>query len=364
MPNLKLFEEAKRQLTICNSCRYCEGYCAVFPAIEIRRVITDGDVPYLANLCHDCRACFYACMYSPPHEFAINIPHILAEARIATYRRWCWPGVLSDSVRDRWLEWTLGFTAWASVCLLAAILISPRVMLSRHLAAGSFYKIIPYRVILIGGTVLFAYAICVWAIGGIRFWSSTGDRRPRANLKAMIGAVFDSLGLSYLKGGGPGCYYPKDRPSFVRRAYHTLTAWGFLSALLSTSTAAIYQDFFHWLPPFGYASAPVVFGIIGGIAMIIGTMGLIWFKLKSDKTPNGDHTLSMDYTFLVVLWLTAVSGMLTLAFRATSAMGSLLVLHLGFVAALFISAPYGKFVHLVYRLLALIKYRIERIQAV
>jgi citrate/tricarballylate utilization protein len=23
--------EARRQMEICNACRYCEGYCAVFP---------------------------------------------------------------------------------------------------------------------------------------------------------------------------------------------------------------------------------------------------------------------------------------------------------------------------------------------
>ena len=34
---LSLLEEAERQLTICNACRYCEGYCAVFPAMEMRR---------------------------------------------------------------------------------------------------------------------------------------------------------------------------------------------------------------------------------------------------------------------------------------------------------------------------------------
>ncbi|HEY1295544.1 MAG TPA: hypothetical protein VGJ60_20895, partial [Chloroflexota bacterium] len=57
------------QLEVCNACRYCEGYCAVFPALERKRRFSPDDVVYLANLCHDCRACFYACMYAPPHEF-------------------------------------------------------------------------------------------------------------------------------------------------------------------------------------------------------------------------------------------------------------------------------------------------------
>ena len=34
--------EADRLMTVCNSCRYCEGLCAVFPAMEMRRVFADA----------------------------------------------------------------------------------------------------------------------------------------------------------------------------------------------------------------------------------------------------------------------------------------------------------------------------------
>ncbi|HEY0584059.1 MAG TPA: 4Fe-4S ferredoxin, partial [Chloroflexota bacterium] len=77
MPRIDLLQEAERQMTICNACRYCEGYCAVFPAIELRTTFKAGDLVYLANLCHECRACFYACQYAPPHQIAVNIPQVL-----------------------------------------------------------------------------------------------------------------------------------------------------------------------------------------------------------------------------------------------------------------------------------------------
>jgi len=41
-------------------------------------------------------------------------------------------------------------------------------------------------------------------------------------------------------------------------------------------------------------------------------------------------------------------------------MGILLSVHLGVVMALFLSLPYGKFVHGLYRLLALVQYAGER----
>src|SRR5216683_5026093 len=77
----ELIEEADRQLTICNACRYCEGYCAVFPALERRTLLSEGDITHLADLCHDCRACFTACMYAPPHEFGVNPPAVLSAVR-------------------------------------------------------------------------------------------------------------------------------------------------------------------------------------------------------------------------------------------------------------------------------------------
>lgn len=49
-------DEARRQLRICNACRYCEGQCAAFRAITRRRDFDGRDILRLANLCHDCRA--------------------------------------------------------------------------------------------------------------------------------------------------------------------------------------------------------------------------------------------------------------------------------------------------------------------
>ena len=87
----ELVAEAQRVLAICNACRYCEGYCAVFPALERRLEFGEGDVHYLANLCHNCGACLYACQYAPPHEFALNFPRTLAQVRAQTYRKYAWP---------------------------------------------------------------------------------------------------------------------------------------------------------------------------------------------------------------------------------------------------------------------------------
>ncbi len=361
MPELDVFQEAGRQLTVCNACRYCEGYCPVFRAIETRRDFKQNDVFYLSNLCHDCRACYYACMYTPPHEFAINIPKILAEARQETYRRWSWPGFLAGAFKDGRITVYLAAAVTALVFALSLLLIAPGELFAIHSGAGAFYEVVPYAAMVVGGLVLSFYVIAVWLRGGARFWSETRSavQRP-GGFKALAAAVGAAMGLRYLNGGGPGCFYPDERPSSVRRIYHSLTFWGLLFDFASTTLAFLYQDFFHRLPPYEITSAPVIVGVLGGVGLIIGTGGLIWFKVQSDPEPAGTGAPGMDYVFLITLFLTAVTGMLTLVLRSTATMGTILVLHLACIAALFLTAPYGKFVHAVYRTLALIRYEVEK----
>ena len=363
MPGLDIIQEANRQLIICNACRYCEGYCPVFRAIETRRDFEQGDVFYLSNLCHDCRACYYACMYTPPHEFAINIPKILAEARMESYQRWSWPAILGKAFQNRGVTVFLGAGAAAVVAILALALIPSEKLFAAHLGPGAFYEVVPYLAMVTGALVLFFYGAAVWLRGGARFWSETG-RAPGMlhGMKTLAAAVGAALGLRYLRGGGPGCFYPGERPSAARRFYHSLTFWGFASDFVSTSLAFVYQDIFHWLPPYPLSSAPVIFGTAGGVALVLGTGGLIWFKWQSDREPSGKGASGMDYVFLVTLGLTALTGLLTLIFRASAVMGSLLVLHLACIAALFLTAPYGKFVHAVYRTLAIVRYEMEQSQ--
>ena len=88
---LSAIEEAARQVNICNACRYCEGYCSVFPAITSARAFAEADIVQLANLCHNCRGCFYACQYAPPHEFGLNLPKALAEVRQESWEDFAFP---------------------------------------------------------------------------------------------------------------------------------------------------------------------------------------------------------------------------------------------------------------------------------
>ena len=114
--------EVGRQLQICNACRYCEGYCAVFPAMARRLEFNPADIHYLANLCHNCGACLHACQYAPPHEFAVNVPQAMARVRVQTYAENAWPPGLGRLYQRNGLTLALALSAALALFLMLAAL--------------------------------------------------------------------------------------------------------------------------------------------------------------------------------------------------------------------------------------------------
>ena len=112
--------------------------------------------------------------------------------------------------------------------------------------------------------------------------------------------------------------------------------------------------------PYALLSLPVVLGTIGGIGLIVGPLGLLVLQAKRDPVLTDTAHRGMNTAFIVMLLLTSVTGLLLLVLRDTAVMGLLLAVHLGVVLGLFLSLPYGKFVHGLYRFLALVKYAGER----
>jgi citrate/tricarballylate utilization protein len=337
-------EEGRRLMTICNACRYCEGYCAVFPAMEKRLNFSAADLNYLANLCHNCGECYYACQYAPPHEFAVNVPKALAEIRVQSYRQYA---------RPRWF----GVPALA---ILAACVAAFAPVLWRPAARGDFYSVISHRamVALFGGAA--AFVVVALAIGLFEFWKESGQPFSRmANPGALAAAIRDALSLKYLDNGGNGCASEDERHSQARRWFHHCTFYGFLLCFLATSVAAFYHYALGLHAPYGYFSLPVMLGTLGGIGLLIGPVGLYVLLRRREPALKDAGQTGIDTGFLALLFFASFTGLLLLALRGDSVMRVLLGIHLATVLALFLTMPYGKFVHGLYRLAALMRYALE-----
>ncbi len=359
MPTTEALHEADRLMTICNACRYCEGLCAVFPAMEMRRTFAAGDLHYLANLCHQCGACLPDCQYAPPHQFDVNVPRAMAKLRNESYAVYAWPRWLTGMFARNGLAVTL--VAAASVALFIAGFVAfqdPDVMFGEH--AGDFYKLMPHgaMVTLFGAVAIYVIVAFVFSLRA--YWRAINADAPPAGLAAMAQAVRDAGELSYLGGGGGGCMSENERPSAARRKFHHFTFYGFLLCFASTSVATVYHYAFGWHAPYGYFSLPVLLGTFGGIGLLIGPAGLFVLARRRDAALTDPRHTGMDTAFIVMLFLTSLTGLLLLVLRDTSAMGLLLSIHLGVVLGLFLSLPYGKFVHGLYRYLALVKFAAEK----
>jgi citrate/tricarballylate utilization protein len=355
--------EAGRQLQICNACRYCEGYCAVFPAMTRRLEFGKADIHYLANLCHNCGACLHACQYALPHEFAVNVPQAMARVRVATYADYAWPPALRGLYKRNGLTVVLALAGGLAMFLLLAIALKGS--LWHDPLAGNFYQVFPHDLMVAMFAPIFLFAVLTLGLGVRRFWKdvSPADHAFDASGAAMAEAARDALRLKYLDGGhGQGCNESDDAFTLSRRRFHHFTFYGFMLCFAATCVATLYHYLFRLPAPYPLTSVPVLLGTAGGIGLVIGPAGLLWLNLHRAPLQGDSSQKTMDRGFIALLLLTSLTGLGLLAWRNTGGMALLLALHLGVVMALFLTLPYGKFAHGVFRGAALLKWAIEKRQ--
>jgi len=353
--------EVARQMQICNACRYCEGFCAVFPAMTCRLEFGKADVNYLANLCHNCGACYHACQYAPPHEFAVNVPQAMAKVRLETYTEYAFPAALGGLYKRNGLALSVALAAGLALFLLLGT--AMRHGLSSDAGAASFYAIFPHNLLAAMFGVVFLFAILALGVGVTRFWRDVSAGTASASAPAVAEAARNALTLKYLDGGhGDGCNESSDAFTLARRRFHHFTFYGFMLCFAATIVATAYHYFLGLEAPYPFFSVPVLLGTLGGLGLLVGPAGLLWLNLKRHPQQGDARQRPMDRGFIALLLLTSASGLALMGLRTSSAMPALLAIHLGIVMALFATLPYGKFAHGIFRSAALLKSSIEKRQ--
>lgn len=340
-------QEARRQVEICNACRYCEGYCAVFPAMTRQKAFADGDITQLANLCHNCRGCSYACQYTAPHEFALNLPAALAEVRQESWERHIHPQAFARLFQRSGV-------AMAGLTVLLLALVFWALAVWKPLSGEGFYAVLAHNTLVAIFAPAFLAPLVLIAYGLRSYWREVEGGRMRL---AHVLAAFAAAGrMKNLSGGqGQGCNFEKeDRFSDRRRQYHHAMMYGFLLCFAATSAGTVMHYLLGWEAPYPLFSLPKLLGVPGGILMVVGAAGLAWLKTKADPALGAVKVWGGEMAFILLLALVAASGLLLYGLGGTAAMPALFALHLASILVLFLLMPFSKMVHGFFRLTALI----------
>ena len=151
----------------------------------------ERDLNYLANLCHNCGACYFGCQYAPPHEFAVNVPKTMSELRPHSYAKYAWPNIGSSFFTRNGLFVSIVAAISVALSLIVVITINqPDILFATHLNAGAFYEIIPHSVMVTIFGTAFIYAIVVLIMGIRNFWRDITDNP----LLPTIGSILQAIG--------------------------------------------------------------------------------------------------------------------------------------------------------------------------
>ena len=338
--------EAVRQLQICDACRYCEGYCAVFPALHRKRAFADGDITQIANLCHNCRGCYYACQFTEPHEFNLNLPGILARVRQESWQDLAAPSGLARLFHSH------------GAALAATVVIAFATMIWAAKAIGStggegFYAVLSHHAMVAIFLPAFVMPLVLMAVGLRNYWRRVGGISVR--MADLTWAFSQAATMRNLSGGhGDGCNFEdEDRFSHARRNAHHATMYGFLLCFTSTSVATIMHYAFDMPAPYPLFSLPKILGLVGGVLLCLGTLVLVMLKLNSSRDLADARVWGGEMAFVVLLFVVSASGLVLYAGGDSAWLTELLAFHLGAVLAFFLLTPFSKMAHGFYRLAAL-----------
>ncbi|MEL6643596.1 MAG: tricarballylate utilization 4Fe-4S protein TcuB [Pseudomonadota bacterium] len=343
-----LIDEARRQAEICNACRYCEGYCSVFPALHRERAFADGDITQLANLCHNCRGCYYACQYTAPHEFDLNLPQALAAVRHDSWKALAWPRGFAGLFDRSGLAISLVLVAAFALLFTLAQAFRPE-------SGGGFYAYMSHGLMVAIFALAFLLPLAALGLSLRQYWRTVGGG------SVTIGDVWQAClaagQMRNLSGGhGDGCNFEvEDQFSHARRYFHQATLYGFLLCFASTSSGTVLHYGFGLEAPYGLFSLPKLFGVPGGILLCVGTASLAWLKTKADPALGAPNAWGGEMAFVLLLFSVSATGLLLYAATGTSAVSWLLPVHLGTVLTFFLLTPYSKMAHGFFRMAALTK---------
>lgn len=343
----------------CYQCATCSSVCelapanAPFPRRQVLMAQWGLEDQIVADpgpwLCHQCNDCSVRC----PRE--VNPGDVMAVVRAMTVERLSVPrimGRLNGNIKKTWPALVfLPLLFWIVLLGVTTGLEIPEVNPNLPALEGRFHyeEFVPHVLIYAVYTTATVLVLAALWLSGRKFWGLIGSGAQRSG--SLIGAlpgVFVDI-ATHKKFSSCDNGVPK------RRWGHFLVMWGFVGAAVTSGILVIYMyglhtyplPLDHWVKWLGNFSAIAL--VVGGILLYVNRLHT-GDKLVGNTTPS-------DRFFLYVVIGVILTGVLTevLRFVAVSPVVAcaIYVLHLSIVLTLFLSLPYSKFAHILYRTLAM-----------
>ncbi len=360
------FKRGGHNAVKCYQCATCSSVCelapanAPFPRKQVLMAQWGLEDQLMADpgpwLCHQCNDCSVRC----PRE--VNPGDMMAAVRAMAVQSLSVPkimGRLTGNIRVSWPALIfLPIIFWLVLLGATTGLEIPQVNPNLPALEGRFHyeEFVPHYLIYGVYTTVTVLILGAMWISGRKFWKliGSGQERHGSFFSALIGAVVDIA--THKKFASCDHGVPK------RRWGHFLVMWGFVGAAVTSGILVIYMYGFH-LYPLPLDHWVKWLGNISAVILVVGGVLLFANRLKIGDKLVGQTTASDRFFLMTVLGVIG-TGVLTEGLRFVAIPPvvpcAIYVLHLGAVLTLFITLPYSKFAHILYRTLAMTHERMTR----
>jgi quinone-modifying oxidoreductase subunit QmoC len=294
-------------------------------------------------LCHQCGDCTERC----PRD--VRPGDVLQGLRSTVIETLAFPGVIGRLVGNVRRTWPILLVApWVFWLVLWGVGVIEVPVGDRVHAYEDF---VPHGLLYAVFFPVAGWVTLAATISGFRFWRRMGEKMERK--RSFLSAFWPALGDILLHKSFGSC-----ENVTIRRWAHLALLWGFVGAAL-TSGLLIYAIYImHAEMPLPLGHPFKILGNISAVFLVVG--GVLLFVSRFGTHRALIRTNAFDLFFLGVVALVIATGVVVevarFAMSATAA-SLLYTFHLGVVLTLFLTFPYSKFAHMLYRTLALVHQR-------
>lgn len=333
------------ELKQCFQCATCSSVCSLstetrpFPRQQILKAQWGMGDRLMGDpaiwLCHDCGDCTARC------PRGARPSAVMDAIRLAVVRRVAFPRFMGN-VAEKW---------WGAAILLlfSALLLLPIVNFP---ASGFTVKpLIFAQMFPVDRLEPFFYAVSaivvlVLAIGAARFIKELRSAGARG---AILPSLLPALMEIILHRRFASCDSEQSR-----RWGHLCVLFGFIGLATASTVLGVGMHLGLMVTPLPLLYPLKIIANLCALVFVVGIAILVWDRLTNAEKRAGSSF--GDWYFLLLLGAVGATGILSQALRLAQTpdwMYSIYYIHLTLVLSLFLSTPYSKFVHFLYRTIAM-----------